>query len=111
LFKELILLKNENDRLNGKIATLRMTTNTLTKQLTEEKNKIAKVTEEFYVKLFEDEEYQCPICRDIFIKVQLKLLFKEYNININDTIKNIIHLKKPHYFKNITYNCNDFILF
>jgi len=71
LFKDLKDERNENAKLNEKIVTLGTSMNTLTEQLKEEKNKNAKLTKEFNISLLDDEDYQCCICREVFIKVKL----------------------------------------
>jgi len=71
LFKDLITLRNEIAKQNGKIVTLGTSTNTLTEQLKEEKNKNAKLAEEFNKSLLDDEDFQCCVCREVFIRVKI----------------------------------------
>jgi len=46
------------------------TRNALLKQLKLEKYNNSKLTEKFNMELFQDEDYICTICSEVFIKVQ-----------------------------------------
>jgi len=65
------VLRNENAKLNGKIVTLQMITSTLNRQLKEEKNKNAKLTDVLNIALLDNNDYQCCICLQVFIRVKL----------------------------------------
>eukprot|EP00102_Acyrthosiphon_pisum_P024153 XP_016661363.1 PREDICTED: E3 ubiquitin-protein ligase RNF8-like [Acyrthosiphon pisum] len=71
LEQDLIALRNENAKLSGTIVTLGTSTSMLTEELREEKNKNAKLTEELNVGLLENDDHQCCICLQIFIKPSL----------------------------------------
>ncbi|XP_060860177.1 E3 ubiquitin-protein ligase rnf8-like [Metopolophium dirhodum] len=64
-------LRNENAKLNRTIVALGTSTSTLTEQLKEEKNKNAKLTEEFNIALLGNDDCQCCICCEVFIRPSL----------------------------------------
>ncbi|XP_022165476.1 E3 ubiquitin-protein ligase RNF8-like [Myzus persicae] len=68
MLQDLKSLKEKNSKLNGKIEILTTSSNSLTTQLKEVKDRNAMLTLEFNADLLADKDYQCSICHEIFIK-------------------------------------------
>lgn len=71
LFKDLTLLRDENTELNSQLNILKKYSLSLQRRLKDETDKNSKIVEVLHEGLFQDEEYQCPVCKEVLIKVQL----------------------------------------
>ena len=62
--------KKEIAELNENIVTLETVQSTIEEQLKEEIHKNIQLNEDFKIALLDDDDHQCCICRELFIRVK-----------------------------------------
>ncbi|XP_022168899.1 E3 ubiquitin-protein ligase rnf8-B-like [Myzus persicae] len=68
LHTDLTLLRDENTELNSQLNILKKYSLSLQRRLKDETDKNSKIVEVLHEGLFQDEEYQCPVCKEVLIK-------------------------------------------